>query len=129
MQPYFLPYIGYFQLISAVDVFVLYDNIEYTKKGWINRNRLLKNGRDQVFTIPLKNDSDYLHIHQRQISPEFRRDKILNQINEAYRRAPYFSCVSPIVESIVGCEDRNLFEYLYNSLRQICRYVGIATPI
>ena len=56
MQPYFLPYIGYFQLISAVDVFVVYDNIKYTKKGWINRNRIIQNGRDGVFSLPLKKD-------------------------------------------------------------------------
>jgi len=59
MQPYFLPYIGYWQLINAVDKFVVYDNIEYTKKGWINRNRFLQNGKDELFTIPLKKDSDY----------------------------------------------------------------------
>ena len=69
MQPYFLPYIGYFQLIEAVDTFVVYDNIEYTKKGWINRNRLLKHGVDELFTIPLKNDSDYLHIREREVCP------------------------------------------------------------
>lgn len=55
MQPYFLPYIGYFQLINAVDEFVIYDNIEFTKKGWINRNRILVNGRDAYITLPLKN--------------------------------------------------------------------------
>ena len=54
MQPYFLPYIGYWQLLSAVDQFVVYDNIKYTKKGWINRNRFLRDGTDAVFTIPLK---------------------------------------------------------------------------
>ncbi len=58
MQPYFLPYIGYFQLMSAVDVFVVYDNIKYTKKGWINRNRILQNGHDVMFSLPLKADSD-----------------------------------------------------------------------
>ena len=59
MQPYFLPYIGYFQLIEAADVFVVYDNIKYTKKGWINRNRMLRNGSDMVFSLPLKKDSDF----------------------------------------------------------------------
>ena len=58
MQPYFLPYIGYFQLIAAVDLFVVYDNIKYTKKGWINRNRILQNGKDVTFSLPLKKDSD-----------------------------------------------------------------------
>ena len=62
MQPYFFPYIGYFQLIKAVDKFVVYDNIQFTKKGWINRNRYLYNGGDKTFTIPLKKASDYLNI-------------------------------------------------------------------
>jgi hypothetical protein len=57
MQPYFLPYIGYFQLIAAVDLFIVYDNIKYTKKGWINRNRMLQNGKDAMFSLPLKSDS------------------------------------------------------------------------
>ena len=56
MQPYFFPYIGYFQLINAVDKFVIYDNIEYTKKGWINRNRILKEGVDLMISLPLKKD-------------------------------------------------------------------------
>ena len=54
MQPYFFPYIGYFQLMNAVDEFVIYDNIKYTKKGWINRNRILVNGKDSYISIPLK---------------------------------------------------------------------------
>ena len=62
MQPYFFPYIGYFQLIAAVDLFIVYDNIKYTKKGWINRNRMLQNGKDVMFSLPLKRDSDYLDV-------------------------------------------------------------------
>jgi len=62
MQPYFLPYIGYFQLIAAADIFVVYDNIKYTKKGWINRNRILQNGEALTVSLPLKNDSDYLDV-------------------------------------------------------------------
>ena len=65
MQPYFLPYLGYWQLLAAVDRFVVYDNIEYTKKGWINRNRFLRHGADAPFTLPLKKGSDFLHIGQR----------------------------------------------------------------
>eukprot|EP01036_Dinobryon_divergens_P050949 gene50949-68197_t len=71
MQPYFLPYIGYFQLIAAVDLFVVYDNIKYTKKGWINRNRLLQNGTDAVFSLPLKKDSDALDVRERELAADF----------------------------------------------------------
>ena len=64
MQPYFLPYIGYFQLMSAVDVFVIYDHIKYTKKGWINRNRFLLNGADAMFSLPLHKASDALDVDE-----------------------------------------------------------------
>ena len=68
MQPYFLPYIGYWQLMHDVDCFVIYDDIKYTKKGWINRNRYLRNGQPEVFSIPLKKDSDHLDIRDRCLS-------------------------------------------------------------
>ena len=90
MQPYFLPYAGYFQLIASVDQFVIYDNIKYTKKGWISRNRYLLNGNDALFSLSLKSDSDYLNIIDREISEKFDRVKILNQIAAAYRGAPQF---------------------------------------
>src|SRR5215467_5703628 len=91
MQPYFLPYIGYFQLIGAVDLFIVYDNIKYTKKGWINRNRMLLNGKDVMFSLPLRSASDSLDIRERELAADFSRDKLLKQIEGAYRRAPYFS--------------------------------------
>lgn len=129
MQPYFFPYIGYFQLISSVDVFVVYDNIKYTKKGWINRNRMLQNGKDVMFSLPLKSDSDSLDICERELSPDFNRDKLLNQIKGAYRRAPYFEQTFPLVERIVLHEDNNLFLFLYNSIVATCRHLGIDTEI
>src|SRR5437868_13460953 len=91
MQPYFLPYIGYFQLIESVDLFVIYDNIKYTKKGWINRNRFLRNGADVVFTVPLRKDSDSLNVRERAVADDFDPRKLVNQVREAYRRAPHFT--------------------------------------
>jgi len=129
MQPYFLPYIGYFQLIAAVDMFVVYDNIKYTKKGWINRNRMLRNGRDVVFSLPLKSDSDLLDIRERELAAGFNRDKLLNQFKEAYRRAPFFAQVFPLIECIVRYEEKNLFRYLQNSIVCICQYLGVHTEI
>jgi hypothetical protein len=129
MQPYFFPYIGYFQLIAAVDMFVVYDNIKYTKKGWINRNRMLLNGKDVMFSLPLKSDSDYLDVCKRELASDFNRDKLLNQFNGAYRRAPYFAETYSLVEQIVRHEDMNLFRYLHNSIVKTCAYLGIATEI
>ena len=90
MQPYFFPYIGYFQLIAAVDRFVLYDNVKYTKKGWINRNRYLLEGRDVVFSVPLKADSDFREVRERLVAEDFDRRGLLERIRQAYRKAPFF---------------------------------------
>lgn len=129
MQPYFLPYIGYFQLIAAVDLFIVYDNIKYTKKGWINRNRMLQNGKDVMFSLPLKNDSDYLDVCDRKLAADFNRDKLLNQFKGAYRHAPYFAHTFPLVEQIVRHEETNLFRFLHHSIVKTCEHLGIATEI
>lgn len=129
MQPYFFPYIGYFQLIAGVDIFVIYDNIKYTKKGWINRNRMLQNGKDVMFSLPLKSDSDYLDVCERELAADFNREKLLNQFKGAYRRAPYFAETFPLVEQIVRHEDTNLFRFLHNSIAKTCMHLGITTEI
>jgi len=129
MQPYFLPYIGYWQLLAAVDRFVLYDNIEYTKKGWINRNRFLRNGADAFFTLPLKKGSDFLTIGERSVADDFDPRTLLNPLAAAYRKAPSFDAVFPMLESIVTAAPRNLFEYLQHSLIVTASYLEIRTPI
>jgi len=129
MQPYFLPYIGYFQLLASVDLFIIYDNIKYTKKGWINRNRMLQNGRDVLFSLPLKSDSDYLDVCDRELALDFNREKFLSQIVGAYKRAPYFGATYSLIESIMRYEDTNLFRFLRNSIVRICEHLGITTEI
>jgi len=129
MQPYIFPYIGYFQLINAVDKFVVYDNIQFTKKGWINRNRVLMNGKDEYFTISLKKDSDFLNVDQRMVSDIFKTDriKLLRRISEEYRKAPEYNKVYPLVESIINEEEENLFAFIYQSLLTVCKYLDIKT--
>ena len=129
MQPYFMPYIGYYQLIAAVDTFVVYDNIKYTKKGWINRNRMLQNGTDAVFSLPLKKDSDSLYVVQRELAADFNRDKLLNQFKGAYQSVPYFEQTFPLLERIVRFEDDNLFCYVHHSIVETCAHLGIETEI
>lgn len=131
MQPYFFPYIGYFQLINAVDTFVVYDNIEYTKKGWINRNRILLNGKDEMISLPLKKDSDYLHINQRVLSNTWVKDsaKIFNLIKEAYRKAPFFEDTMKVVTHCLAFKANNLFEFLIQTIRYICNYLLITTKL
>jgi hypothetical protein len=129
MQPYFLPYIGYFQLIAAVDVFIVYDNIKYTKKGWINRNRMLQNGKDVMFSLSLKSGSDFLDVCERELAADFSRDKLLNQFKGTYQRAPFFEQTFPLVEEVVRYEDANLFHYLHHSIVKTCDYLDIKTNI
>jgi hypothetical protein len=129
MQPYLLPYIGYFQLIAAVDRFVIYDTVKYTKKGWINRNRFLRNGEAVVFTLPLEKDADTLDIRQRRVSAAFSPAKLCGQIAEAYRRAPYFDETMPLVEAVLGESGDTLFDHLRAGLIRTCAHLGIDTPI
>jgi hypothetical protein len=129
MQPYFMPYIGYFQLIAAVDQFIVYDNIKYTKKGWINRNRMLQNGQDVMFSLPLKSGSDSLDVCERELAVDFNKDKLLNQFKGAYRRAKYFEQTFPLIEQIVKYEDANLFHYLHHAIVKACEHLNITTPI
>lgn len=129
MQPYFFPYVGYFQLIAASDKFVIYDNIKFTKKGWINRNRFLLNGVAATFSIPLVRNSDYLDVAVRKISPEYQRGKLIRQFRSAYQRAPCFEGVFPLIEKIINFESDNLFEYIHHSVEQLCRHLEIETEI
>jgi hypothetical protein len=129
MQPYFLPYIGYFQLIASVDQFIVYDNIKYTKKGWINRNRMLLNGTDAMFSLPLKKGSDSLDVVARELATDFDRIKLLNQFKGAYGRAPQFELTYPVLEQIVQHDDVNLFRYIHHSIVRLCEHLGIKTAI
>lgn len=129
MQPYFLPYIGYFQLMQAVDVFVVYDNIKYTKAGWINRNRYLQNGTDALFSLPLRRDSDFLDVVEREIAADFNSRQLLDRLLQAYRKAPQLAAVTPVLERVLGNPERNLFSYIRASLNQVRDYLAITTPL
>lgn len=129
MQPYFLPYIGYYQLLHQADIFVIYDRIKYVKGGWVNRNRILQNGGPAYITLPLHKASDAALIDERLLSEDFpqQKKKLLNKIRESYRTAPFFDAVFPLVEEILtfGEKERNLFVFLSHSLRQTADYLGI----
>lgn len=129
MQPYVFPYLGYFQLINAVDEFVLYDNIQYTKKGWINRNRILVNGKPEYISIPLLKDSSYLNVNDRRISENFDKDKLIRKVRSIYSKAPYFDQVIELFEVCIMYNSTNLFDYIYNALKITLEYIGIDTDI
>jgi hypothetical protein len=131
MQPYFMPYLGYFQLMNLVDKYVIYDNIQYTKKGWINRNRILVNNKDHYITLPLRKDSDYLDIKDRYLSDSWQNDKqkIINKIIEAYRKAPYFKQCIDTIQQCINYKEDNLFKFIYSSINILREYLDINTPI
>lgn len=131
MQPYLFPYIGYFQLMNAVDEFIVYDNIEFTKKGWINRNRILVNGKDEYLSFPLKKGSDFLEVKDRELAETWpaERKRILNRIRESYRKAPCFSQALPVIEEAILFEESNLFGFIFHSLITTKNYLGIKTPL
>jgi len=131
MQPYFLPYIGYWQLMHNVDVFVVYDDIEYTKKGWINRNRFLMNGKHQTFTLPLKKDSDFLDVDQRQLADNVSAEKakLMRRLEASYCRAPFFKEGKSLLEDILASSEENLFRFIYQSIENIHARLGMTSRL
>jgi hypothetical protein len=117
--------------MNAVDEFIVYDNIEYTKKGWINRNRILVDGKDSYITLPLKKDSDYLDVRDRYLAESWllAKHKMLNRITASYKRSPQFNWVFPLIEGCVLFEENNLFAFILHSLRQVKEYLTISTPL
>ena len=129
MQPYFFPYTGYFSHMFACDLFVLYDNIQYTKKGWINRNRIFSNGHIVPITIPLAKGRDLLPIFERQLAVDFSGEKILRQLRGAYSQAPGWKEIETLVGSIFQQGHRNLFDFLFESLSSTAQLLEIDTPL
>ena len=93
MQPYLFPYMGYFQLINAVDTFVIHDDVQYIKSGWINRNRFLLNGKEYLFTFSVKKNAFTRFINQRYYSDKFEMEKgkFLRVLKQAYCKAPFYN--------------------------------------
>jgi len=131
MQPYLFPYIGYFQLMHAVDRFVVADDLSYIKQGWINRNRLLINGEAAYFTVPLRRHAATALIRDVEIddrSPRWRRT-LLTTIANFYRRTPSFGAVYPIVERVLGGPFVKIADMARASLREVADYLGITAAI
>lgn len=130
MQPYFFPYIGYFQLLNSVDKFVLLDDVNYIKKGWINRNFILLNSKPCLFTIPLVKSSQNKLINETEISPESKlRRKFLRTIETGYAKAPFFNEVYEMLSLIIGSKENSLTKLIRLSLEQIKVYLGLKTSI
>lgn len=129
MQPYFLPYIGYFQLLEHCDTFVLYDDIQYSKRGWINRNRILASGKPRTITLPLRRASDYADVRDREIASEYSPKAMMAVLRQSYCRAPFWTNYEQLLEGILRFSSRNLYEFVANSISAVARHVGIQTPV
>jgi hypothetical protein len=130
MQPYFFPYIGYFQLISVVDKFIIYDDVNYINRGWINRNNILINGKAGLITLPLCNATQNRYI--KDIVPDFQnkqRDNILRTIEHSYKKSSYFNAVFNILNNLFNIKSVSISEFNYICIQSICDYLGITTKL
>ncbi|MBC7408507.1 MAG: WbqC family protein [Arcicella sp.] len=130
MQPYIFPYIGYFQLINAVDKFVIYDDVNFINKGWINRNRILNNGKDSLFTIPLKEASQNKLINEIDVNWDSAwKSKFVKTLEQCYKKAPFYLEILPIIEQTLSVDNEPVSKVIEHNLKLICDYLGIKTEI
>lgn len=132
MQPYLFPYIGYFQLINAVDKFVVYDDVNFIKQGWINRNAILVQGKPYLFTLPLTNQSSFSKINEVYVNNKLFdswRIKILRTIEQSYKKAPFFKDVFRLIDTVleVSNQEIDIATLAKDSLVETSKYLNIDT--
>ncbi len=130
MQPYLFPYIGYFQLINAVDTFVIYDDVNFIKQGWINRNSILVGEKAFLFTVPLENQSSFKKINQTFLNEKFYQswaNKFLITIEQNYKKTPFFNDVFPMLKMVFQTENKSIANLAVNSIKSTAKYIGITT--
>ncbi len=127
MQPYFFPYIGYFQLVNAVTKFVLYDDVNYIKGGWINRNNILISNNRKLFTLNLVASSTNKDINEIRIG--IRSNKVIKTLKQAYVKAPFFNNVFPLIEEVFDSfkNDGLISEIAGLSIMKVAKYLNINT--
>jgi hypothetical protein len=126
MQPYFLPYLGYFKLMTSVDQFVFLDNVNYINGGWINRNRILLNHAPHDFVLPLVKASQNKLINELTIHETYRCEKYLKMLQHAYKAAPEFATVYPLLENIFSYKEFHLVNFILHAFLQIFNYLDLA---
>lgn len=127
MQPYVFPYIGYFSLIDAVDRFVFYDDVNYIKNGWVNRNQILVNQKPLYFTIPLQDQSSFSKINEIKIHSRKWIEKTLKTIEQTYKKAPYYNNVFPFIQKTFLYDTELISEMAKESILNTCQYLSIKT--
>ena len=127
MQPYFMPYIGYWQLMAAVDTYVVYDDVNYIKGGWVARNNILLNGQKHMFTTTLNGASPNKLFNEITIKDDFK--KFSRLIESAYRKAPYYVEITALLEKIYSYEDKSLGAFMMHSFQVVLDYLEIDTKL
>ena len=129
MQPYFVPYLGYFQLIHASDVFVSYDDVQYVRRGWMNRNRILSGGEAAWFTLPVAHAERTLSIREHHYVDDggAARQALVRRLANEYRRAPHFRAAMAVLEPLLLHPETNVAAYNLHALQGVCAHVGIDT--
>lgn len=128
MQPYIFPYLGYFQLIHAADKFVFYDDVDFITRGWINRNKILIQGSDHLFTIPVKDASQNRLIKDTELAfSDRQKKKLLKKIHHAYAGASHYEEIYPLVSGVLESEYDSIAELCIRSVAETCVYLGIET--
>ena len=132
MQPYFFPYIGYFQLINAVDRWISFDLVQYIDKGWINRNRILHPDKQKdwlYITVPVQHHKRTDKIGDITINDTIQwRDDLMGKLS-AYRKAPYYDATMQLVRECLSYTDDRISEFATRTIMRICQYLDITTPI
>lgn len=130
MQPYIFPYIGYYQLMNAVDTFVILDDVNFITRGWINRNNILLNNKAYLFSIPLDSPSQNKLICETKMKFSLKdRQKFLKTIQMAYKKATYFDEFYPTLEAIILNNDDDMAGFIHNSFLATFNYLGIEKKI
>lgn len=126
MQPYFFPYLGYFQLIHASDLFVCFDDVNYIKKGWINRNQILVNGKPHLFTIPLLGASQNKKINQIELEDFSKwRANFLKTIQFNYAKCSQYEQVFPWLENVLIEDTQKVADLNYQSIVGVLDYLAL----
>lgn len=130
MQPYFFPYIGYFQLLNMVDKYLVFDDGQYAKNKWAYRNKILINGAPGYFRVTLLKANPAQQFNEIRISNDIKeKSKKIRTLDLAYKKAPHYSEVMPMLEQFLIADYDNLSEYNVASNKLVCDYLGIKTEI
>ncbi len=126
MQPYFLPYIGYYSLIKNTDQWIVFDPVQFIRHGWIERNRILKPGEGwQYISVPLqKYHRDTLIKDIKIREQEDWRDKIYRQLDH-YKKAPFFKQTIEVLQQGLDLETESIVHLNASVLNVTCKYIGI----